>query len=73
MRRFCQHNFVEAIIDASHPYAIEVSAQAIAVASKLNIPYLRYERENYQVSILYRANLIQSNYLALMLCCQETI
>ena len=28
MRRFCQHNFVEAIIDASHPYAIEVSAQA---------------------------------------------
>jgi len=50
MSRFCQQKRIETIIDASHPYAVAVSTQAIAVASKLNLPYLRYERENYQIS-----------------------
>lgn len=50
MNRFCQQNSVNAIIDASHPYAVAVSSQAIAVAKELSLPYLRYERENYQVS-----------------------
>ena len=33
-----------AIVDASHPFAAAISQLAIAVATKLNIPYLRYER-----------------------------
>ncbi len=48
MQSFCQANYIARIIDASHPYATEVSRQAIAIASKLDIPYLRYERANYQ-------------------------
>lgn len=48
---FCQHNQIKAAIDASHPYATEVSLQAIAVTQKLNIPYLRYERTLYQPSM----------------------
>lgn len=48
MACFCQHHQLKGVIDASHPYATEVSRQAIAVASKLNIPYLRYERTLYQ-------------------------
>ncbi|MGL4622087.1 MAG: precorrin-6A reductase, partial [Chroococcidiopsis sp.] len=32
------------VLDASHPYAVEISQTAIAVCRNLNIPYLRYER-----------------------------
>jgi precorrin-6A/cobalt-precorrin-6A reductase len=56
MQSFCQEENIKAIIDASHPYAVEVSRQAIAVSSKLNIPYLRYERSNYQPSTSIAAN-----------------
>lgn len=48
MACFCQHHQIKGVIDASHPYATEVSRQAIAVAAELNIPYLRYERTVYQ-------------------------
>lgn len=44
MQHFCQNNSIVAIVDASHPYAVEVSRSAIATAQKLNLPYLRYER-----------------------------
>ncbi len=37
---------VRLIIDASHPYSIEVSENAMAIALEQAIPYLRYEREN---------------------------
>lgn len=50
MRSFCEHNAVTAVIDASHPYAIAVSSQAIAVANQLHLPYLRYERSNFHPS-----------------------
>ena len=42
---YCEHKIV-AVIDASHPYAVEVSHQAIAITAQLGIPYLRYERAN---------------------------
>lgn len=35
---------VGAIVDASHPHAVEISQNAIHVAHKLQLPYLRYER-----------------------------
>jgi precorrin-6A/cobalt-precorrin-6A reductase len=38
-----EHNIV-AVLDASHPYAVEVSRCAIAACTQFNIPYLRYER-----------------------------
>lgn len=44
MAQFCQTWSIDAIIDASHPYAVEVSQGAIATAAHLQIPYLRYER-----------------------------
>ena len=52
MQFFCQQNQIQAVIDASHPYAVEVSRQAIAIATQLNLPYLRYERVNYQASVV---------------------
>jgi precorrin-3B C17-methyltransferase len=33
-----------AIVDATHPFAIEISGQLTQLATELNIPYVRYER-----------------------------
>lgn len=47
MQEFCQARAIEIIIDASHPYAVEVSQGAIATAAALGLPYLRYERPTF--------------------------
>lgn len=41
---FIQQQQISAVLDASHPYAVEISHSAIAICQKLQIPYLRYER-----------------------------
>lgn len=56
MQSFCKQEKIIAIVDASHPYAVEVSKTAIVTSSQLNIPYLRYERKEYQTSNLQDAN-----------------
>lgn len=38
-------NNIKLVIDATHPYAAEVSKNAIESSSYLDIPYLRYERK----------------------------
>nr|WP_290227074.1 cobalt-precorrin-6A reductase [Trichocoleus desertorum] len=42
---FLQQQQIVAVLDASHPYAVEISQLAIAVTTQLGIPYLRFERE----------------------------
>ena len=37
---------IEVLVDASHPYAVNVSQNAMAACHKANIPYIRYERES---------------------------
>lgn len=61
MISFCQKQAILAVVDASHPYAVEVSQSAIAVAAQANLPYLRYERVNYQgsVAIQNKANITE--------------
>ena len=44
MEDFLQAENIAAILDASHPHAVEISQLAIATATKNQIPYLRYER-----------------------------
>ena len=41
---FLREEQIIAVVDASHPYAVEVSQGAIAAATASRIPYLRYER-----------------------------
>lgn len=41
---FIQKHQIRAILDASHPFAVEISHLAIAVAQEYQLPYLRYER-----------------------------
>jgi len=46
MSKMCEKNFVNLILDFSHPFSVEVSKNAIDISEKLNIPYVRYERES---------------------------
>ncbi len=41
---FIQDHNIGAILDASHPFATEISQRAIALAQEHHLPYLRYER-----------------------------
>ena len=70
MVKFCQDQKITAIIDASHPFAVVVSQNAIATAAQLQIPYLRYERATCEGSASDSiivldsfATLLQGDYL----------
>ncbi len=41
---FMEREGIDRIIDASHPYAVEISQSAIALSQQFGVPYLRYER-----------------------------
>lgn len=68
IRELCQQQNISAIVDASHPYAVQISQQAMTIAQQQNIPYLRYERPgiiaNSEVILLDSfETLIKGNYL----------
>ena len=44
LEQFLQEQRIIAILDASHPYAVEISQMAIRVAAERKLPYLRFER-----------------------------
>ena len=44
IERFLRDETIVAILDASHPYAVEISQKAIAASRQHHLPYLRYER-----------------------------
>ncbi len=45
---FLQQQQIVAVLDASHPYAVEISQLAIAITTQLGIPYLRFERPDWK-------------------------
>lgn len=45
LTEYLKQNGVKLIIDASHPYAANVSHNAITAADEIGISYIRYERE----------------------------
>jgi precorrin-6A/cobalt-precorrin-6A reductase len=44
LEQFLEREEIIGIVDASHPYAVQISQIAMEVALKRNLPYLRYER-----------------------------
>ncbi|MDY6783586.1 MAG: cobalt-precorrin-6A reductase [Cyanobacteriota bacterium] len=56
MAAFVRDRSVAAVVDASHPFAVEVSQNAIAVCNANNIPYLRYERPPSSPTVRERAH-----------------
>jgi precorrin-6A/cobalt-precorrin-6A reductase len=65
LRQFLQTETIVAIIDASHPFAVEISRLAMASSQAQQIPYLRYERP--RVEALADANIqILSSFAELL-------
>ena len=44
LEQFLQEQRIVAVLDASHPYAVEISRMATKAATERQIPYLRFER-----------------------------
>ena len=49
MLKFVDDNKITKVIDTSHPYAFEVSKNAMEVAEEKNIEYFRFEREEVDI------------------------
>ena len=47
IEQFLAEQNIIAVLDASHPYAVEISQNAIAACSQKDIPYLRFERARW--------------------------
>ena len=67
MEHLIQTRGVRLVVDASHPFAAEVSAGAMQAAKNTAVPYLRFERantrfesatyvDNYEEAVAYLAN-----------------
>jgi precorrin-6A/cobalt-precorrin-6A reductase len=52
IQSFLQTEQITAILDASHPFAVEISQLAIAISTELAIPYLRFERPTSESATL---------------------
>jgi len=48
-KRLLSERKAKCLVDATHPYAEQISKQLIAIADELNIPYIRYERPPCQI------------------------
>jgi precorrin-6A/cobalt-precorrin-6A reductase len=46
MEQLIQNHHIRLVVDASHPFAAEVSANAMLAAKATGVPYLRFERAN---------------------------
>lgn len=53
MCRVMREKTVSLVIDATHPFAVEVSGNAMNAADSMNIPYVRYERSSGQADHLH--------------------
>ncbi|WCK56471.1 precorrin-6A reductase [Aneurinibacillus sp. Ricciae_BoGa-3] len=55
---FIQEKAIEAVVDASHPFAEEASKNAMKGAEEAGIPYIRYERasQNFQSNLITYAD-----------------
>ncbi|MEJ8555285.1 cobalt-precorrin-6A reductase [Tepidibacter sp. Z1-5] len=59
MIKFIKQNNIETIVDATHPYALEVSQNAMDASYENNIKYIRYERSSS--NILEHESIIKVN------------
>ncbi len=71
--QFIQTYRIGAILDASHPFATEVSQLAIATANQLQLPYLRFERPTLNDPSLQKLSVpTPSNSLETVFSCIDT-
>ncbi|WP_177161153.1 precorrin-6A reductase [uncultured Fusobacterium sp.] len=58
MREFIKKYSIKRIFDFSHPYAQEVSKNAMDISKVVNILYYRFERENLEINSFNNKNII---------------
>ena len=58
MVEFIKENEVRQVIDATHPYAVEVSRNAIDACEETDIRYIRFERKSLLDDIKYQGEFI---------------
>ncbi|URR35736.1 cobalt-precorrin-6A reductase [Thermosynechococcus sp. HN-54] len=66
VRQLIQQHAIQGIVDASHPFAVDISALAIEISQELGLPYLRFERPDLpQAAGIYTdvATLLQGKLL----------
>lgn len=49
MTKFIRERDVRAVVDATHPFAVDASLNAMRACSNVKVPYLRFERESVEV------------------------
>ena len=49
LRRYFKENKIHVIIDATHPYAKTITNNLLRVSEALDIPYLRYLRQSFEL------------------------
>ncbi len=62
---FLEHHKIKVILDASHPFAVEISKLAIATSQKHHIPYLRFERPVVEQNLLSTHTEVNTNIIFL--------
>lgn len=60
LEQYIQQHAIDLFVDASHPYAVNVSANAMAACHEQGIPYIRYERKASVVT--YKKAYLVQNY-----------
>lgn len=65
LEEFIRAQRVGAVLDGSHPFAVEISKGAIAAAQTLNLPYWRYERPALEPPSNNRTHYIDNLHAAL--------
>lgn len=53
MNEFIKSNDIDLIIDSTHPYAVEVSKNAVKTAEIMEVDYIRYERKSLLEEVDY--------------------
>jgi len=66
LAEFLQQQQIVAVLDASHPYAVEISRMAIASATEGQIPYLRYERPSVDSQMGSRSLMLLDSFDTLL-------
>ncbi|MDQ7017427.1 MAG: precorrin-6A reductase [Gammaproteobacteria bacterium] len=50
LQHYLKSHKIRAVVDATHPYAVNISATARQAATQLGLPYLRFQRPEWQPS-----------------------
>lgn len=66
VEKFLEEQHIAAVLDASHPYAVEISKMAIAAATRRQIPYLRFERQVVDAQIENSQTIVLDSFATLL-------